>query len=113
MVRRKFYKYGNAVFIDLFSGPGKCINRSTQEEIDGGCLKAVGASGCSFNEYHFVDINRDNIDALSQRTKKCGGNFSYYPGDANEMIKGIVTELAKNQKRYHVVYLDPFGPESP
>jgi three-Cys-motif partner protein len=111
-VRKMFYPYGNTVFIDLFSGPGKCINRETREEIDGGCLKAVKATDYPFNEYHFVDINGDNIDSLKQRTEKYDGNFYYYQADANEIIEDIVAELAKDQKRYHVVYLDPFGPES-
>ena len=33
-VRRQFFPRGNSVFIDLFSGPGKCIIKDEQGELD-------------------------------------------------------------------------------
>ena len=38
--RRKFSDNGNAVFIDLFSGPGRCIIRGEMREIDSGGMRA-------------------------------------------------------------------------
>lgn len=39
--RRKFSDHGNSVFIDMFSGPGRCIVRGEQREIAGGGIRVM------------------------------------------------------------------------
>jgi hypothetical protein len=39
--RRKFADKGNAVFIDLFAGPGRCIVKNERREIDSGGMRAM------------------------------------------------------------------------
>jgi len=109
--RRMYFKRGNAVFIDLFSGPGKCIIRDTEDEVDGGCLKAVNRKDCPFNEYHFVDIREQNIESLKKRVGVREGRH-FYVGDANEKVSIIMDVLLKYPYRYHVFYIDPFGPRA-
>jgi len=46
--RRMFSDKGNAVFIDLFSGPGKCIIKDTKKEIDSGGMRALLRGKSSF-----------------------------------------------------------------
>lgn len=111
-VRKKFFQYDNTVFVDLFSGPGKCVVEHTGEEINGGCLRAANRDDCGFNEYHFVDIDRTNIECLERRIEAKDASLNFYHADANEAIKGIVAGLAEHPKRYHVFYLDPFAPEN-
>lgn len=106
--RKKFYSKGNAVFIDLFSGPGKCIIEKEQTVIDSGVLK-VSKLSIPFNEHICVDIEKENIDALKKRIDK---NYLFQCCDSNHLIKDIVKELLKKPYRYHFAYLDPFAPKA-
>lgn len=109
--RRKFSDRGNAVFIDLFSGPGHCIIREKKTEIISGGFRATELNETPFNEYIFCDINEDNIEAFRQRTQQ-KQNCIFYTGDSNKTIESIVNHLKKNDYRYHCAYVDPFAPEN-
>ena len=107
--RNKYSRYGNAVYVDLFSGPGKSIIRDEQREILGGGLIATTLDQVPFNEYWFCDLLPNNIEALKNRigSEKKG---QYYVGDANVKITEMVSLL--NQApydRYHFIFVDPFG----
>jgi len=109
--RRKFADRGNAVFIDLFSGPGHCIIREKKTEIKSGGFRAIELNEAPFNEYIFCDIDESNIEAFKQRTRQkkiC----IFYTGDSNNTIKSVVNHLKKKDYRYHCVYVDPFAPEN-
>jgi len=110
-VRRCFTDKGNAVFIDLFAGPGNCIIRSTQSEISGGGVRALNREQAPFNEYHFYDILKVNIEALQSRI---GDNPHYhtYCGNSNKLVENLVGTLLQKPFKYHVAYIDPFGPEA-
>ena len=109
--RQKFSDQGNSVFIDLFSGPGRCIIREKKEEISSGGFCATELSEAPFNEYIFSDIDEKNIEALRQRTQQ-KSNRIFYTGDSNETINDIVSYLKKKDYRYHFAYIDPFAPEN-
>ena len=68
--RRKFSDQGNSVFIDLFSGPGRCIVKEKQIEITSGGFRATELNEATFNEYIFCDIDENNIEAFRQRTQQ-------------------------------------------
>src|SRR4030042_7127207 len=61
--RKRFAEQGNAVFIDLFAGPGKCIIKNENREIEGGGLRAFNGMTVPFNVYYYFDINKINIEA--------------------------------------------------
>lgn len=109
--RRKFSDRGNAVFIDLFTGPGKCIIKDKCKEIDGGVVRVLNREEAQFNESFLFDISENNIDSLEKRVKskfKC----CLQHGDSNSLIHSLVSDLVKHRyKRYHFVFIDPFGPE--
>ncbi|MDD5067291.1 MAG: three-Cys-motif partner protein TcmP [bacterium] len=108
--RRKFLNLGNAVYIDLFSGPGRCIIKDEQREIDGGCIRALNPKGVPFNEYHFMDIEKNNIDALIKRIDT-HYNIKAYIGDSNQNINVLIQSLSQTRyNRYHFTFIDPFGP---
>jgi hypothetical protein len=48
--RRKFADKNNAVFIDLFAGPGRCIIKNEKREIDSGGIRAFKRDEAPFNE---------------------------------------------------------------
>jgi len=108
--RRKFSDRGNAVFIDLFSGPGKCIVRNEQREIDSGGIRALAREEAKFNELFYFDICVDNVNALNKRIDK-KHNRHICQGDSNLLVDGLVDHLLKKKYRYHFAFVDPFGPD--
>lgn len=111
--RKKFTDGDNSVFIDLFAGPGKCIIRSEQREIDSGGTRVLNIQDIPFNEYYYVDIAEENIISLKSRIGRSSFkiNSQIIHGDSNIVITDLVKNLLKNEKRYHVAYIDPFGPD--
>ena len=108
--RRKFAKKGNAVFIDLFAGPGKCIIRNENREIDSGGIKALKRDEAPFNEYYYFDICRSNTEALEKKVSTTF-NREIKLGDSNALINELVGILLRKPYRYHFAYIDPFGPD--
>jgi three-Cys-motif partner protein len=110
-VRKKFAKNGNAVYIDLFSGPGKCIVQDSQKLVDGGGLRVLKGK-TPFNDYYYFDNYDLNIKALKSRTAK-EKNINAILGDSNVMIKNLIDILKKSKyEKYHFAFIDPFGPSS-
>jgi len=108
--RRKFSDKKNAVFIDLFAGPGRCIIKDNQTEIDSGGLRALQRTEAPFNEYYYFDIAKHNVDALDKRTAdKTGVHLN--KGDSNVLVTQLVKDLLKKSFRYHFAFVDPFGPD--
>jgi len=107
--RKKFADKGNAVFIDLFSGPGKCIIENEKREIDGGGLKALKSVPVPFNEYYYFDIRKANVEALKKRVNPSFCRVEC--GDSNELVNMLVPKLLEKSYRYHFAFVDPFGPD--
>lgn len=108
--RKKFSEKSNAVYIDLFAGPGRCVIRSQDREIDNGSLRILNNIAVPFNEYHFFDISGANIDAFKVRVGERPDCF-FHCGDSNFLIDDLVGTLLKKEYRYHFAYIDPFGPD--
>lgn len=110
-VRRKFSDNSNAVFIDLFSGPGRCIIKDRGIEIDSGVIRALTREEAPFNESFLFDISQVNIDTLEKRIGQ-KLNCHIRQGDSNTLVNNLVSNLSKHRyKRYHFIFIDPFGPE--
>lgn len=109
--RRKFENNGNAVFIDLFAGPGKCVIRKENREIDSGGMRALNIKRVPFNHYIYFDINEANIEALKKRAVG-NHNCSVECGDSNILVAQLVANLQKSRyDKYHFAFIDPFGPD--
>ncbi|MBI5042837.1 MAG: three-Cys-motif partner protein TcmP [Nitrospirae bacterium] len=107
--RRKFADKGNAVFIDLFSGPGRCIIKDEKREIDSGGIRALNRDEAPFNECFYFDISKVNVDTLKKRAG-AKSNCHVECGDSNTLINNLVATLLKQSYRYHFAFIDPFGP---
>ena len=105
--RVKFSSNGNAVYIDLFSGPGRSRIRGVKQEISGSALRILRIDNAPFNRIILNDLSTENCRALSRRVKRA----EIYNGDANTIINDIVDELKKTNYKYHFVFLDPFAPK--
>ena len=107
--RKKFAEKGNAVFLDLFSGSGKCIIENEDREIDGGGLRAFKDVPVPFNEYNYFDISKANVEALRRRLNSTICNVEC--GDSNELVNMLVPKLLQKSYKYHFAFIDPFGPD--
>ena len=108
--RRLFSNKGNAVYLDLFAGPGRCIIRGDNREIDSGGTRATNRNEAAFNEFYFFDNHESNADALKKRLKK-ELNSSVRLGDSNILVPEVVKNLLLKPYRYHFAFIDPFGPD--
>jgi len=111
LVRKKFSDQNNSVFIDLFAGPGRCIIRQKNREIQNGAMRVANNLKIPFSENYFFDINAPNIDALKGRIGK-KPNYYFQCTDSNKMAEAFVESLLTKSYRYHFIYMDPFGPEA-
>jgi len=96
------------VYIDLFAGPGKCIVRGSQEEIDGSPLIAL-KSKYRFAKYIFVDNNPKAIEALRKRVEalELGVDAKYHVEDCNNAIDDVREELTS--ETLCLAFIDPTG----
>jgi three-Cys-motif partner protein len=108
--RRKFADKNNAVFIDLFAGPGRCIIKNEKKEIDSGGFRAFKRDEAPFNEYFYFDISSVNAKALEKRINS-KSSCSVKCGDSNSSINELVETLSRKPYRYHFAFIDPFGPD--
>lgn len=110
--RRKYSDLDNAVFIDLFAGPGRCIIKDECREIESGAIRVLKREEAPFNDSYLLDIDEANLMALTARIPPEAGSYKTIKGDSNLIIKELVDKLLKHRfKRYHFVFADPFGPD--
>ena len=97
---------GGLYYIDLFSGPGKCINRDTGEELDGSPLIALKYK---FDKFIFVEKNKNSLDVLTKRCEalNLNKNIEYINKDCNNGIPDIKSLIPKNA--LSIAFIDPFG----
>lgn len=109
------------IFIDLFSGPGKCMVENTHEFLLGSPLLAL-TTEYPFTDYYFVDMDDDNISSLRTRsaaTRVQQEKINCWTGDANKKVFDIVSAIKKIDSEFivgawpslNLVFLDPEGLE--
>jgi len=104
-------KWPTRTYIDLFSGPGKCIDRESRAVYLGSPLIALTTT-YPFTHYIFVDKDRAALDALKARASvsAISGAVRYLPGDANTAVTQVVEDL-RNRPSLNLAFLDPEGIE--
>lgn len=90
-------------YIDLFSGPGKCIIRENNKEIEGSCLVATKLKD-KFTKCFFIDNNPVCIKDLKIRTKS-ENNIVFAEGDCNKIIEKIIDDIP--EKSLSLGFIDP------
>jgi hypothetical protein len=66
---------GNVHYIEICSGPGRCINRSTAEESDGTAMAVMHHDAYQlYRSVTFLDKSQLVITALNDRIKALGQN---------------------------------------
>lgn len=105
-------------YIDLFSGPGKCIIKKTSEILLGSPLTALKLPR-GFDKYYFADLKKINIEALRSRSSKSSyySRIKFICGDANLIVRDVMAEILEQDKTFiqdkwstlNISILDPDG----
>lgn len=104
--RQKFVQLNNAVYIDLFAGPGRCRIKGDRKEIVGGAVRVANITKGPFNRIILNDISAENCDALKKRVPSA----EIHNQDANVIITTIVEDLLQAPyEKYHFAFIDPFS----
>jgi len=104
------YKWDGLNYVEICSGPGRCILRDSGDEIDGTALSIVNHD--SFNIIKkgiFIDNNQDSVEILNLRIRNLnkGSIAEAIIGDYHD-VSGIVDILDKlSQRHLNLVFLDP------
>ncbi|MGB8658652.1 MAG: three-Cys-motif partner protein TcmP [Candidatus Zixiibacteriota bacterium] len=105
-MRKKWH--GQLYYIDLFTGPGKCMARETEREIDGSPLIALNTL-YPFARYFFVDLNDEVLNTLSERCKNHPNlkRVKLIRSDCNLVIDDIITDIPP--RSLSLAFIDPTG----
>ncbi|WP_042300170.1 three-Cys-motif partner protein TcmP [Paraburkholderia kururiensis] len=104
-------KWPYASFIDLFSGPGRVVNRESKVISDGGVLSAWRMSmqgGAPFNEVFIGDLDAESVLACEKRLVAAGASVQAYVGSASSTVDEVLAALPRG---LHFAFLDPFSIE--
>jgi len=105
-------KWDCRVYIDLFSGAGKCKIRDTDEIIIGSPLHALNVDD-PFDEYVFCETDLEYMAALKKRVnlyfsdRKC----SFVSGDINNNVRTLLDILpvfSREYKGLSLCFVDPY-----
>jgi three-Cys-motif partner protein len=104
-------KWPRRAYIDLFCGPGKCIDRDSGQIYLGSPLVALTAK-YPFTDYYFVDNDRTAMAALERRCSASPffSRIKFKPEDANAVASSLVSELGPIPS-LNLAFIDPEGLE--
>lgn len=104
-------KWPRRSYIDLFAGPGKCVDRNTGEIFLGSPLVAL-TTKYPFTDYWFVDNDQVNFDALTARYSASphSNRVVCVKDDANVQVLEIVKRL-RGGSSLNLAFLDQEGLE--
>ena len=93
---------GHLSYIDLFAGPGRCLVRDTNSEVDGSPLIALNHE---FSKYILVEKDPESLRVLRQRCGKSPKHRSIQiiEGDCNTVISKVVPDGLS------LAFIDPTG----
>lgn len=97
-------------YIEICSGPGRCINRTNGNEFDGTALCILKNKNYKYiNKALFFDFNETVIDALKERIKNIGvANAKSMIADyanADDLCSKLCSETTHNS--LNLVFIDP------
>ena len=100
---------GRLYYVDLFSGPGRCLIRHSNAETEGSPLIAAEAD---FTHYYFADEDERSVDALEKRVAGINGTgkqLHYYVGRAGETVDRVLRELPHPNRSLGLAFFDPWA----
>ena len=97
-------------YVDLFSGPGICLDRETKREFEGSALAAL-VSDRPFTHLYMNDINKEFVAALATRQERLNpeANVEFLNLDCNEAAEQIATKIPSDALT--LAFVDPWNYE--
>ena len=97
-------------YVDLFAGPGRCIDRETGVEYDGSPLLALECR-TPFTHLFFNDIEDSFVSALMTRQERRhpDSNVEYFNLDCNQAAQKIAAQLPPGALT--LAFIDPWNYE--
>ena len=101
-------RYLHHVYIDAFAGSGTHLSRSTGNFVSGSPINALNVEP-PFEEYFFIDKDRNTIDALHAEVG-ARSNVNIYEGDSNSfLMQTVYPQVRYEDYRRALCLLDPYG----
>ncbi len=99
---------GGVVYVDLFAGPGICVERKTGRRFPGSPLIAANTAK-PFTKILLCDKDSTTADACRRRMEMSPARERYdlFEGDCNELIDDIVKQIPG--RSLVLAFLDPTG----
>ncbi len=102
--------WNTRVYVDLFAGPGVCVDRYSGQEFEGSPIRALNCK-TPFTHLFFNDSKPDIVNALKARQLRMfpDANVFYSALDCNEAAPNIGRQLPGNALT--LVFIDPWNYE--
>ena len=99
---------GGVVYVDLFAGPGICVERKTGRRFPGSPLIAANTAK-PFTKILLCDKDSTTADACRRRMEMSPARERYdlFEGDCNELIDDVVKQIPG--RSLVLAFLDPTG----
>ena len=105
-------KWTQRYYIDLFAGPGRCVIKGSDEEVEGSPILAAKPN-VRFTDYFLADNSPDCLTALKERIRRLGSKesdgFRYHLGDADTVAHALMAALPEARTSLGIAVLDPWG----
>lgn len=103
-------KFPHRTYLDLFAGPGRSVDRSTNAVRDGSPL-IVLSHNCEFTQYVFVEVNKPTADALRARCHEHSRNAKVHIEHADcNAAKAKIIQTVK-PRGLNLAFIDPTAPD--
>ena len=110
-------RYPNAIYVDLFSGPGLTFDKASRRKFIGTALlmATIESSRGGFTKCIFVEQNDEYAHSLEERLNRLRendrltcGDYMVLSGDCNTLVDQVAKET--NISNSHIMlFVDPFG----
>lgn len=103
------YKWAHRIYVDLFSGPGRCVMDRTGEEIDGSPVIAAKTVP-AFTQLFLNDFDANAVKALRGRLERLNVNsVEYLAEDCNSAAVVIARQLdaIRSPSLLSLSFIDP------
>jgi three-Cys-motif partner protein len=103
------HKWSGLNYLEICSGPGRCILRNSGEEIDGTSLSILRHPSYSFiKKAVFIDISPKTVETLSSRITKLNiSNADVIVGDYTDIKSLTATLETFDNNNLNLVFIDP------
>jgi three-Cys-motif partner protein len=102
------YKWAGRVYVDLYSGSGKCRIKGTNKILLGSSLIALSVE-VPFDRYIFCESDTVRLSALRERVRRIAPerDVQFIEGDCNEQLARIRGLIPKNN--LVLCFVDPYN----